>query len=227
MVEGHRAGPCLAVTPGAARSTVAQQALAALLAAQGQPAVVQTDRGSCFVGTEGGASKAAPGRLTLWLWGLGIEHRLTPVAKPQRNGVVERLNGALERSWRGETGGLEALLPVWNAGKPSTAERLTPYRGRAGFSLERVWARLEGVRVTRKVDRQGKFSLWDRPIRAGARCADRPVVVTFDAARRVLVLRDERDVWLAELALSWLTADWLWEPVTAQACDHSDSPTLP
>ena len=221
VVEGHRSGPCVLVAPGAPQRAVVQRTLAALMAERGQPAVVQTDRGPCFVGAEGGASRAAPGRVTVWLWGLGIEHRLIPPGKPQRNGVVERFQGAVERTWTGEADGLAALLPVWNHGKPSTAERLVPYRGRAGFQLEQVWARLEGVRIERKVDRQGKFSLWDRPIRAGRTLRDRQVVVTFDAARRVVVLRDGRDVWLADVALPWLTEAWLWEDVPPQPCEHT------
>lgn len=206
--------------PGAPQRVVVQQTLASLMATLGQPAVVQTDRGSCFVGSEGGASRAAPGRTTLWLWGLGSEHRLIPVGKPQRNGVVERLHGAIERNWQGEPDGLTALLPVWNYGKPSTRAQLTPYQGRRGFQVERVWARLEAVRVVRAVDRDGKVSLWDRRVRLGHRVRNRPVVLTFDAARRVMVVRDERDVWLLETGLPFLTTDWIWEGVSPDPVDQ-------
>lgn len=199
------------IEPGAAHRVVVLQSLDSLMQTLGQPAIVQTDRGSCFVGSEGGASRAAAGRTTLWLWGLGIEHRLIPPGKPQRKGVVERLHGAIERNWRGEPGGLAALLPAWNYGKPSTRDRLTPYQGRQGFRLERVWARLETVRVVRAVDRDGTVSLWDRRVRLGHGVRNRPVVLTFDAARRVLVVRDERDVWLREVELPFLTTDWIWE----------------
>lgn len=220
VVEGHRTGPCLLMAPGAPQRLVVQQTLARVMATLGQPAVVQTDRGSCFVGSDGGASRAVPGRTTLWLWGLGIEHRLIPVGKPQHNGVVERLHGAIERNWCGEPDGLAALLGVWNYGKPSTSARLTRYRGQHGFALERVWARLEAVRVVRTVDRDGKVSLWDRRVRLGHGLRNRRVVLTFDAARQVMVVRDEREVWVRETPLPFLTTDWIWEGVSPDPGDH-------
>lgn len=185
----------------------------------GQPSVLQTDRGPCFVGPDGGAGQAVPGRVTLWLWGLDIEHRLIPAGKPQRNGVVERWQGAIERSWQGEPDGLAALLPVWNQGKAGARGQLRPYRGRAGFRMERVWARLEQVRLLRRVSGQGTLSLWDRPVRVGQRLAGRTLTVTVDAARQVAVLLDERDVWVGECPLWFLTAEWLWAEVPDAAFD--------
>ena len=127
------------MAPARPQQALAQAALARTLASEGvQPAVVQSDRGACFIGTETG-SAAVPSRVTLWLWSLGIEHRLLPPRRPQRNGAVERLHGALERSWQGEPGGLEALLPVWNQGKQGATTATTPYRGLDGSDLERFW----------------------------------------------------------------------------------------
>lgn len=187
------------------------QALHALMTRLGrQPEALQTDRGPCFIGADGGPSIAVPGRLTLWLWGHGVEHRLIPPGKPQRNGAVERLNGALERSWQDEPDGVAALVAVWNWGKADTPPVGRTYAGRAGWRLERLWERLARVRVTRKVDRQGKLSLWDRPVRVGRRWRDRTVVVSFDAARRLAVFHDERGALLTERALPWLTAEWVW-----------------
>jgi hypothetical protein len=175
-----------------------------------QPSVIQTDRGPCFVGTDGGASRAAPGRLTLWLWGLGIEHRLIPVGKPQRNGVVERFHGAMERSWTGEPDGLEALTDAWHQRRPAIRATPTPYRGQVDFRLERVWGPLERVQVERCVSRQGKLSLWDRDLHVGRWLADRQVVVSVDAARQRVVVRDKRHVLLAEVAVPWLPCTWIW-----------------
>jgi transposase InsO family protein len=156
-VAGRHGARCLLSAPLPERMTAVQGALAGLLTRLGhQPATVQTDRGPCFVGAEGGPSKAAPGRLTLWLWGHGIEHRLLPPGTPTRNGAVERWNGAVERSWAGEEGGLAALAEVWNWGKPAAASAERPYGGRAGWRAARMWERLARVRVERKVDRQGK-----------------------------------------------------------------------
>ena len=71
MLEGPRGGRCLRAEPvPGAQTVIALAALHRLLQDCGvQPAVVQTDRDPCFVGTEGGPSRAVPGRFTLWLWG--------------------------------------------------------------------------------------------------------------------------------------------------------------
>lgn len=190
-----------------------------------QPAVLQTDRGPCFVGAEGGARRAVPGRLTLWLWGLSIVHRVLPPAKPWRNGAVERVHGAVEHRWTGEPGDLAALLAVWNHGKPAPAT--PPYQDRAGFDLARVWAGLERVRVARSVDAQGKLSVWDRPLRVGRPLARRTVVVTFDAERRLAVVRDTQDRVLVERPLPWLTIDWLWADIAGadQPLEHDGTST--
>ncbi|MGA7671099.1 MAG: hypothetical protein WBW04_11810, partial [Nitrolancea sp.] len=177
-----------------------------------QPAEVQTDRGACFVGADGGSRAAVPGRLTLWLWGFAIRHRILPPGKPYRNGAVERFNGAIERNWQGETDGLAALQTVWNHGKPA-GNTGRVYPGRAGFQMEQVWTGLATVRVKRRVNDQGRLSLWDRPVSIGQAAAGTEVVVTFDAERRMVVIRDKRDRLIAERALTWLTMDWLWDGV--------------
>jgi hypothetical protein len=210
------------------RTEVVLAALHRLMRRRGeQPAVVQTDRGPCFVGAEGGERRALPGRLTLWLWGLGIGHRVLPPGKPWRNGAVERFHGAVEHSWTGEAAGLAALRTVWNHGKTGAAAP-RPYADRAGFDLARVWTGLAGVRVERGVDAQGKLSVWDRPLRVGQRWARYDVVVTFDAGRRLVVVRDRRDTVLAERSLPWLTVAWLWAGIDGaeQPCDSDGSATL-
>lgn len=211
LVAGARDAVCLGVIAAAPQMAVVIRTLdALLLRLERQPQALQTDRGACFIGSDGGSSLAVPGRLTLWLWGHGIEHRFIPAGKPQRNGAVERLNGAIERSWQGEPDGLTALVEVWNWGKDGQPARERAYAGRAGWRIARMWERLARVRVTRKVDRQGKLSLWDRPVRVGRRWRDRSVVVSFDAERRLVVLHDERGALLTERELPWLTAAWVW-----------------
>lgn len=227
IVEGPRGGRCLYVAPARPRQVEAQAAVAHLLAQQGvQPAVLQRDRGACFVGAEA-ASVALPSRLTLWLWSLGIAHRLIPPHRPQHNGAVERLHGALARSWQGEPDGLAALQAVWNVGKQPACPATRPYRGRADSQLERVWAGLARVTVTRHVSRQGTVSLWDRPVKVGRTWADRTVVLAFDAARQLLVVHDERGTLLRERPLAWLNLDWLWKglPVTAHLA-HTDDTSI-
>jgi hypothetical protein len=140
---------------------------------------------------------------------------------------VERRHGALEHSWRGEEDGVAALLAVWNHDKPSPAPHL-PYHDRAGFDLDRVWAGLAQTRVERSVDTQGKLSVGDRPLGLGSRWAERTVVVTFDATRRVAVVRDKQEHVLSEHPLPWLTEDWLWAGCDAppQPLDHAGTSTL-
>jgi hypothetical protein len=225
IVEGPRHGRCLEVARAQPQRAEAQAAVARTLAREDrQPDLIQSDRGACFVGAEA-ASAAVPNRFTLWLWSLGIGHRLTPPRRPQRNGAVERLHGALERSWRGEADGVAALLAVWNHGKQVATPATARYRGRDGSDLARVWAGLAGVRVQRRVTRQGTISLWDRPVGIGQAAADTVVTLTFDAERRVLVARDAHDTIVRERAVPWLTLDWLWEdiPVTDHLAHAGDT----
>jgi hypothetical protein len=177
------------------------------------PRQIQTDRHPCFLGAEEPTRAALPSRLTLWLAGLAIGHRLIPVRRPQRNGAVERFHGGVERSWRGEAGGRAAFTAVWNAERPPLSRRHRRYRGRTGFAMTRVWRLLGQTQITRQVSRQGSLSLWDRLIYVGMRAAGQPVTVTFDPATRRAVVRDVHEHPLRDVRLPWLTADWLWAPI--------------
>lgn len=204
-MAGSSQAQCLLCCPSQARMSVVQAELARLLATRGcQPQQLQSDRAPCFLGAEAGERAAVPSRLSLWLAGLGISHQLIPVRQPQHNGAVEH-------SWRGEAGGLDALRTVWNVEKPTLDAAHQPYRGRAGFRLARVWDVLATVRVWRRVDSQGKVGLWNRPLRVGRGAAGQEVAVTFAAEQRRV--SDAHAVVLREVALPWLTEDWLWEPV--------------
>lgn len=228
VVAGHVQAQCLCCAPTPAQMDAVQAALEAVMASLGlQPEQVQTDHGPCFLGAEEGSRLAVPGRLTLWLASLGIAHRFIPVRQPHRNGAVERFHGAVEASWRGEAGGLEALRQVWNVEKPGLDAAHQPYHGTAGSRLERVWALLGEVQVERRVDSQGKCGLFGRPLRVGMAAAGQEVVIRFDAARRLVVVEDAHAAVLRELVLEWLTLDWLWEavPLSAQAVNSSDSST--
>jgi hypothetical protein len=193
---------------------VVQAELAHLFAALGLiPRQIQTDRGACFLGAEEPSRAALPSRLTLWLTGLGIAHRLIPVRRPQRNGAVERFHGGVEQSWRGEAGGLEAFTAVWNAERPPLSKRHRRYRGRAGFSMRRVWALLGQTQVRRQVSRQGTLSLWDRLVYVGTPAAGQTVTVRFEPSTRCALVHDAHERLLRAVPLPWLTADWLWAPV--------------
>lgn len=191
-----------------------QAELAHVFAQEGlMPRQIQTDRHPAFLGAEEPDRAALPSRLTLFLAGLDIGHRLIPVRRPQRNGAVERFHGALELSWRDEPGGAAALVDVWNAERPPLSRRHRCYRGRQGFSLRRVWVLLGQTTVRRHVSRQGTISLWDHPVRAGMAVAGQAVTVRFDPATRQAVIVDAHEQTVRTAALPWLTADWLWAPV--------------
>jgi hypothetical protein len=193
---------------------VAQAELAQLFRALGLiPRQLQTDRHPAFLGAEEPGREALPSRFTLWLAGLGIAHRLIPVRRPQRNGAVERFHGGLAQSWRGEAGGVAALTAVWNVDRPPLSAGHRRYQGRRGFAMTRVWALLGQTQVHRQVSRQGTLSLWDRPIRVGMAAAGQTVTVRFDPSTRRAVMVDAHDQVLREIALPWLTADWLWAPI--------------
>jgi transposase InsO family protein len=202
---------------------VVMAALAALFASTGRiPRQLQTDRGPCFVGADDARRAAVPSRLTLWLAGLDITHRLIPAGRPQHNGAVERFHGGVEYSWQGEPDGLAALIEVWNASRPPLSADHQPYRGRDGFALERVWALLGQTTVTRQVDRSGRISLWDRAVWVGRKLTGQAVTVTFDPASQQVVIRDLHERVLRQATLPWLTEDWLWEPMARTDLDAHD-----
>ena len=101
-----------------------------------QPVVLvpDMDRWPCCMDAEGGGRSPLPGRLPLWLWGLGIHHRLLPPGQPCRIGAVER-------SWTGEDDGLSARVTGWNVGKPDAAAVAPPAVGRGMASVWRVSGR--------------------------------------------------------------------------------------
>lgn len=187
VMAGHVQAQCLTCVPTPVQMDAVQATLAAVMGSLGlQPEQIQTDHGPCFLGAEERRRLAVPGRLTLWLASLGVAHRFIPVRRPQRNGAVERFHGAVETSWRGEAGGLEALQVVWNVEKPDLDAAHQPYQGWAGTRLERVWALLATVQVQRRVDAQGKCGLFGRPLRVGMAAAGQEVTIRFDAARRLV-----------------------------------------
>jgi hypothetical protein len=223
VLAGQHDGRCLGCHPSRPQMAVVQAELAHLVADLGLiPRQIQTDRDACFLGAEEPGCAALPGRLTLWLAGLDIGHRFSPVRRPQHNGAVERFHGALARSWQGEPEGIAALMAVWNLDRPPLSRRHRRYRGCAGFSLARVWRLLVQTQVARRVTRQGTLSRWDHNVSVGRQAAGQTVTVHFDPTTRQAVITDAHEQVLWTAALPWLTADWLWAPIPPT--DHRAHP---
>ena len=78
----------------------------------------------------------------------------------------------------------------------------------------------------RSVDDQDKLSVWDRPVRVGPPWASRTVVVTFEAARRVVMMQGQHGVLVVERDVPWLTADWLWDGTQVTPLDAPPMPSV-
>jgi hypothetical protein len=148
-----------------------------------------------------------PTALALWLLGLGIELIWNPPRQPRKNGVVERSQGTAKR-W-GDPGSCDRAEQL--QGQLDQADRLQrdlyPFVGGRSRSevypglrhsgrpyaaaqeegqwrLEPVLRHLAGYAVTRRVDRTGQVSLYDRNYYVGVLHRGQDVYVQFDPQRR-------------------------------------------
>jgi hypothetical protein len=153
--------------------------------------------------------------LALWLIGLGVRVVWNPPRRPQRNGVVERSQG-VGKSW-GEPhtcdcatelqGRLDELDQVQREEYPHEGDRSRwqvypglkhsgrPYReGEEAkqWALTRVLEYLSDNPVRRKVDGNGKVSLYDRGHWVGKRHKGKAVIVTLDPQAKQWLFEDER-----------------------------------
>jgi hypothetical protein len=178
-----------------------QEALRALFGRWGRPDALRVDNGTPWVdpGT-------LPSALELWLAGLGVALRRNPPRRPQANGVVER-SQRTARAWAepGRCDGVEQLqrrldeedvvqrqeyrldggrtrLEAWPAlahsGRGFVAGAWEEYF----WDLAGALACLAGYALTRKVNKDGDVSLYDRHHRASKALAGELVQARLDAA---------------------------------------------
>lgn len=164
----------------------------------GRPRRIRVDNGKPW-----GSSGDLPPPLALWLIGLGIEVIWNTPRHPWENGVVERSQGTAKR-WAEpracrDPAELQARLdaddqrqreryPVvrglsrWEL-FPGLAHSGRPYReAEEGdvWSLRRTRDHLASLAAPRRVDSQGKISVYNKNLYVGSRLANQRVWVQFD-----------------------------------------------
>jgi hypothetical protein len=175
-----------------------QQRLRAAFARWGLPQRLRVDNGKPW-----GSWSDLPPALALWLIGLGIDMLWNDPRRPQQNGVVERSQGTAKR-WaephacrsvaelqarRDDDDVLQRERYPVAGGRsrwqlfPALAHTGRPYReadeARA-WGLQRVRDHLAGYAVPRRVDQQGKVSVYNRNLYVGVAHRGQPVCVQFD-----------------------------------------------
>lgn len=173
----------------------------------GFPLRIRTDRGPQFIGSE---KSVFPSLFTLWLVGLGIEHRLNEKPySPQLNGGVERMHRTLaERVWKNAHFDSVCALRFalreeieWLNSKelrharasygqiPLVAHPEAAHSGRhyskdfeaCLFDSTRVWGYLaEQVVLTRRVGKTGQVSINDLSYSVGRQFCGCEVSVKID-----------------------------------------------
>lgn len=166
-------------------------------------------------GTPWGSRGDLPTDLVCWLAGLGVAVTANPPRRPQANGVVERSQGIGKRwaepSACGSAQELERRLGVvdrWQRqrypavrGRPrSEAYPELGHSGRSydpagearAWELTRLWDLMGAHRVPRRVDKQGRLSVYNRPYMVGLAWAGRAVWVGFDPLAGAWTFQDEK-----------------------------------
>ena len=178
-----------------------QQQLRAAFRRWGLPRRLRVDNGKPW-----GSQSDLPPVLALWLIGLGVAVSWNDPCRPQQNGVVERSQGT-DKRWAEphacrDPAELQARLdaddllqrqryPVAGGRSrwelfPELAHSGRPYREMDEASLwrlERVRDHLAQCAVPRRVDSQGKISIYNRNLYVGVRYAGQGVWVQFDPGR--------------------------------------------
>jgi hypothetical protein len=175
-----------------------QQQLRAAFARWGRPRQLRVDNGKPW-----GSWSDLPPALALWLIGLGIDLVWNDPRRPQQNGVVERSQGTAKR-WA-EPHACQSMAELQarlDEDDRLQRERYPLVRGQSrwqlfpglthtgrpyaaadeagGWSLERACEHLAGYAVPRRVDCQGKVSVYNRNLYVGVVHKGKEVCVQFD-----------------------------------------------
>lgn len=185
-----------------------QQALRAAFARWGLPRRLRVDNGKPW-----GSWSDLPPVLALWLIGLGIDLLWNDPRRPQQNGVVERSQGTGKRWAEPQACQSVAELQLrldeddqlqreryplvqgqsrWQL-FPALAHRDRPYRvaGEARvWSLAQVRAHLAEYAVPRRVDCQGKVSVYNRNLYVGVVHKGQQIWLQFDPEESHWLLSD-------------------------------------
>jgi len=180
------------------------------------PDALQTDG---ELGLAGSSSDAFPGHFTLWLVGLGIEHRLSRPGRPTDNAQVERSHRTLA-GWALDEDGLTDLChlqqtldrerQVYNERFPCRASDCqrnpplvahpewrsprrpyAPQQEAALFDLTRVDRYLARFPFSRQVSGVGQVSLGRQMYSVGRQWAGRKLAVRFDVDSREWVFCEQ------------------------------------
>jgi hypothetical protein len=202
-----------------------QKALRKQFARWGLPQQLRFDNGMPW-----GSRGDLPTDLACWLAGLGVGLLPNPPRRPEDNGVIERYQG-VGKSW-GEPsrcGSPRTLqrrmdkLDQWQRDLYPIAKgrsrrelypalkhsgrRYDPARESAMWDLKRAWAWVGAHLVPRRVDSQGKVSLYNRPYTVGLLWRNRNIWVGFDAETGHWMFLDEQGHEIRRQVASELTAE--------------------
>jgi hypothetical protein len=193
----------------------ARDALRDLFADWGLPGGLRLDNGAPW-----GSPSDLPTDLALWLIGLGVAVHHNRPRHCQANGRVERGHGVLgawaEPATQADAAALQAALTaacrlqreaypaVRGMSRAAASPALMcggrpfdPAREAAAFDERRVWRFLAERRWTRRVDKAGQISVYNRALGVGKPWQGQEVALQFDAAAVAWVVRDAQGAELA------------------------------
>jgi hypothetical protein len=175
-----------------------------------------------------GSAGDLPTAFALWLVGLGVDVVFNPPRRPQRNGVVERLQG-VSKAWAepgrcsdaeelqrrlAEADELQRAYYPWGdspsrlEGCPALSHSGRPYTAaaeRRHWELGRALRYLAGFAVPRRIDSGGSVSIYDHNYYVGQARRGQTVWVLLEPQGCTWLIVDEHGVVLREHKAQQLT----------------------